>query len=328
MKRYRRFVRLLLLATLGFPAAVTAQQELAQRCAGIPVDPTRRFCNLLAEAIEIAQPRIGLALTGGNPLPGAASTLGMRLGALPRVSVAARVTGVKLDLPPIEDFNSNTDIDAFLPALNIDAAVGVYSGLSLLPTVGGFASLDLVASVGTVPIPNDDGFQTDRATSWAVGARLGILRESFTAPGISVTALYRRFGDISFGDRQLVAADAYFESSGFRVLSLRGVVGKRLLVIGATAGLGYDRYQSDLAFGVSNPGIVGPARFDFRQDDFASDRVTAFGSLQWTMLILSIVGEVGWQSGGDEFLAPLPSGRSSASEKGAYYGSFAVRVAI
>jgi hypothetical protein len=36
--------------------------------------------------------------------------------------------------------------------------------------------------------------------AWALGARVGILRESFTAPGVSVSAMYRSIGSFSYGD--------------------------------------------------------------------------------------------------------------------------------
>src|SRR5687767_11780950 len=101
---------------------LTAQSELSSQCeAANAPDSTRRYCNLVAEAIGIAQPRVGLALAGGNPVPGASSTLGMRLGAIPRISVAGRVTGVLLELPPIERMNSNDEIKALVPSLNVDA---------------------------------------------------------------------------------------------------------------------------------------------------------------------------------------------------------------
>ena len=325
MTRTRRAI-LVLFSALLIPGAAWAQDELTRGCTGIPNQAGVRFCNLVAEAIEIGQPRIGLSLTGGNPVPGAASTVGMRIGKLPRLAVAARVTGLNLKLPPIADINGGAEIGAFLPSLNIDATIGILSGIGLLPTVGGFASVDLIASVGTVGVPEDDGFSEGRLTSWAGGVRLGILRESFTAPGISLTGMYRRISGVEFGNRGLTD-DSYFDADGLRVLSARATVGKRLFVLGALAGVGYDSYKSDVAFGLSNPDATGPSRFDFAVNDFSNSRFTAFGGLYYTVLVLSIAGEAGWQSGSD-FSAPLPPGRSALAENGAFYGSLAVRLSI
>jgi hypothetical protein len=330
MRMTRRAALLAGAVCFALPAAVRAQDDLSAQCTSVPAtaDPTRRFCNLVAEGIGIVQPRFGLAASGGNPLPGASSTLGMRLGSVPRISVNGRFTAARVTMPDLRARSDDEDVSSIVPSFNIDAALGIFSGFSLLPTIGGFGSIDLVASAGMVSLPGDEGFNGGNASTWGAGVRLGLLRESFTAPGASVTAMYRKVGGVDYGDRALTQQESFFETSSMRVLSLRGLVGKRLFFIGAMAGVGYDRYKSDVEFGVSNPGVVGPARFDFSRDGFSSSRVTAFGSAQWTLLILSVIGEVGYQSGGDEFTAPLSSGRISTSEKSAYFASLAIRLAI
>ena len=314
----------------GLPSLTRAQDDLSAQCTSVPVtaDPTRRFCNLVAEAIGIVQPRFGLVAAGGNPVPGASSTMGMRLGSLPRISVAGRISAARVTLPDIRRRSTDEDVASFTPSFNVDAALGIFGGFALLPTIGGFGSIDLIASAGMVSLPGDDGFNGGNASTWAGGVRLGLLRESFTVPGASVTAMYRKVGGVDYGDRNLTQQESFFETSSMRVLSLRGVVGKRLFIIGAMAGVGYDRFKSDVEFGVSNPGVVGPARFDFSRDGITSSRMSAFGSAQWTLLILSLIGEVGYQTGGDEFTAPLPSGRISTTQKSAYFGSLAIRLAI
>ena len=318
-----------ILAALGMlmtlPAIARGQEQLTAQCAGLSNDGAMRFCNAIVEAVEIGQPRLGLSLIGGNPVPGASSTLGMRLGAIPRLSLAGRVTAVTLDLPAIDRVNSDDDIKAAVPSINLDASLGVLTGLSLFPTVGGFGSIDVIASVGMIPVPEGEGFGGDNPFSWALGARLGILRESFTAPGISVTGTYRRMSDVTYGDRTLADEQSYFEASDMSMLSVRGVIGKRILMLGANAGVGYDRFKSNVAFG----GVVsGSPRFDFAEDDFTNNRTMAFGSLSFTMLILSIIAEAGWQNGGDEFTATLPTGQSSKTQKSAYFGSLAIRLSI
>jgi hypothetical protein len=185
-----------------------------------------------------------------------------------------------------------------------------------------------VGSAGIVPVPEDNGFDTGTITSWAIGGRIGILRESFTAPGVSLTGLYRRINDVSFGDRVLTGNDSYFDAEGMSALSLRAVVGKRVIGLGLSGGLGYNRYSSDVLIGVNNPGGSGPARFDLPRTDLTNSRVIAFGGAQWTTLIVSFVGEIGWQSGGDDFGAPLPAGRTVPEDNGAFFGTLAVRLAL
>lgn len=317
-------------ALLGSATAAEAQEAgLVARCeAATPAgSDARRFCNLVSQAIEVVQAPLGLAVTGGNPVPGTASTLGMRLGTLPRFSVNARVTGVWTEIPDITDFNrSDEDIGIFLPSLNIDASFGLFSGLSLAPTVGGFGSVDLLASMGVIPLPTGDGFDNDSPFSWALGARVGILRESFTLPGISVSLMYRRLGDLDYGDPQLVDDDAFFDAD-LSIWSLRGAVSKRIAFLGATAGIGYDHYSSDLRYGFVNPASTGPSTFVLTDSDFENDRYSFFVNLSYTLLILHGVLELGWQQAGEEIRAPLPAG-TRFDPDGSFFGSLAIRLSI
>jgi hypothetical protein len=312
----------MLFFAVAMPLRLAAQQESLQQCAANTVN--QAHCNSIVEAMQITQPRVALAIAGGNPVPGASSTLGMRLGSVPRLSFGARVTMVRLELPPMTASNSTQEVNERVLGANFDASIGIYSGLSVAPTVGGVGSIDLVAGLGRVGLPDEDGF-TRNVVSWGIGARLGILRESFTAPGVSVTAMYRGLSDIEYADGSTGARGPYFELSGNRMLSLRGVVGKRLLAFGTMAGVGYDRVTSDVTFGTD---FTSTGASVFREDGFRTSRTTAFGSVQYTLLILSIVGEAGWQLGGDEFTAPLPSGQSSMTEKKAFFGSIALRLSI
>lgn len=317
----------LLLAVAAGPAAAQ-EEELARRCAAetaVAGEPAREFCNLVAQAIEVAQPVVGLAATGGNPVPGTASTLGMRIGVLPRVSVAFRATGVFAELPPVLDRGETDDIGTFVPSLNVDAALGIYGGLSPAPTVGGVGSLDALVSAGLLPLPGGDGFE-DSPWSWAAGLRLGILRESFTLPGISVTGMYRRVGDFEFGDPALDADDAFFDA-GIGIWSVRAAVSKRILFLGLTAGAGYDRYSSDVDFGFTNPGTAGPSEFRIAFDDFDNSRFSFFANASWTLLILHLVGELGWQQGADP-VGGFPAGVDFDAEDGRFFGGLALRLSI
>lgn len=260
----------------------------------------------ITETAEIVQARTAIALAAGNPLPGASSTLGMRIGKIPRVSAALRMTGVYLDIPDIRTTNTNDNSTALPRSVNVDAAVGIYSGMTLAPTLGGFASLDILASAGRVGLPDSDGFDTD-PSSWAVGARLGILRESFTVPGVAVSAMYRHIGDMHYGNG---TTTNQFQLRDNSVTSFRATVGKRLFVFGATAGVGIDKLSSNLDKSF-NPGsglplVVSSGSFD-------NTRKTVFLDATWTMLVLNFVAEGGMQTGGDNT---------------GYYGSLAARIVL
>lgn len=270
------------------------------------VCPPDVFCQHI-DVAEVSLARAGIALSGGNPVPGASSTLGMRLRALPRLSVAGRVTGARMKFTDLTDPSDPGEFSSIARSLNVDVAVGIFGGFSLLPTVGGFGSIDLLGSYGKLSLSDDDGFQDD-PTSWAIGARLGILRESFTAPGISVSAMYRKIGDFDnlIDDPSIADDETVIRLENNRALSLRATVGKRILMLGATAGIGYDKYSSDMELGFAMTPPVS--------QEIDRSATTIFGNLSWTMLILNIVGEGGVQRIKDGDSAP--------------YGSLAVRIAL
>lgn len=308
-------------ALLVGAGGVQAQTSLTARCTEQVAAADLDFCNTLAQAVEIALPRVGIAASGGNATLGSASTLGFRLGSMPRVAITPRVTVGKIHMPPIAARNGD-EVDALLPVVALDASVGIFQGISLLPTVGGFGSLDLLASMGRVLLPGDEGFDSG-ATTWAAGAHVGILRESFTAPGVSVSGMYRRVGDVVFGDPDVTASEGYFLLDDLRAWSLRGTVGKRFLMFSATAGLGHDWYGSDaqLRFATDDPAADGARTI--QDGDYRSQRLTAFGNLAFTVVIVSLTGELGWQQGAEGFTGP---GATDLLEKDGWYGGIGLRL--
>lgn len=279
------------------------------------------FCNIIGQAIEITQARAGIIAIGGNPTLGTSSTLGMRIGSFPRIALTPRLNVGKLRLPAAAARNG-AEVDAWVPVVAVDGAVGIYQGLSLLPTVGGFGSIDGLVSLGRVLLPGDDGFDSG-LTTWAVGAQVGILRESFTVPGITITGMYRSMGDVVFGDPDVTDTEGHFALDGLSAWSARGTIGKRFLLFSATAGVGYDWYSSDalLRYVTDDPATDGTRTIS--EGDYSSKRLTAFGNLAFTVVIVSLVGEVGWQQGADAFSGP---GATDLLEKGGWYGSLGLRL--
>lgn len=320
--RYRSFLAtaaLLVVGAVAAPPASAQSGSLHTACSTqtLPVGD-REFCNALASAIEIAQPRIAVAAAGGNPTLGTSSTIGMRIGSFPRFAIAPRATIAHMELPSIEERNG-TAVASLVPSVGVDASVGLYSGMRLFPTVGGFGSIDLYASAGRLLLPSDQGFNGG-AMTWAVGAQLGILRESFTAPGITVSGTYRGITDISAGDADLEDTAGYYEIDGMSGWGARGVIGKRVLLFTLTGGVGYDRYESGVLMRYRNALNVP---VDVTRTDFTTDRITGFGNVGFTVVIVSLVGELGWQESSE-----ATTGGSPLLEKDGWYGSLALRLIL
>ncbi|HEX9108426.1 MAG TPA: hypothetical protein VF832_14380 [Longimicrobiales bacterium] len=321
---------------LGIAAAagsLAAQGELAASC-GVLSAGLSTQCAALGQAAAVAQPRIGLAAAGGNPLAGSSSTLGMRIGSTPRVAAALRLTGVHATLPAQDATLSGTarpDASSLALGLSGDVVVGLLAGSSPAPTVGGVGSLDLVGSLGVLPSAGS-GFHSHPWTAGA-GLRLGVLRESFTAPGITLSGMYRRTGAALWGTRSAVVPPSYLGS--FRLgstsdWSFRGVVGKRLFSIATSVGAGVDRYSNDTQLAWScpmNAGCIGPATFDVTAP-LKQTRANLFADLTWTSLVFTGTAELGWLRGGSPATVTPATGYEDLVRKSAVFGSLALRLTI
>lgn len=308
-------------ALCGLPALAAAQDDDVDAACRALLSPTAvSECRLSAGAARMIQPRMAAALFGGNAVPGTASTLGMRLGSLPRMSLALRVTGAPAELPPITDRSEGDGERALLTGLAADAAVGVLTGFSPLPTVGGVLSLDLVARAALLPLPGSAGFHDGAAWGFAAGLRLGALRESFTLPGLSITGTYGRITGTAFGDPDTGTTDGFFDGA-ITDLQVGVAATKRLGLVGVTAGAAYDRYSSDLALGFRD-GLLGP-RVEV-SGDAVHRRWSAYGNAAFTLLIFQASAELGWQD------APVPDGIPSSVELDpvGWFGGLSFRISI
>jgi hypothetical protein len=231
-----------------------------------------------------------------------------------------------MDLPSFDSFDPDNNTKFAATSFDIDASAGVFSGLAIFPTIGGFGSIDVLASAGMTSLPHGKGF-TNSPKTWGVGARVGVLRESFTAPGISVSGMYRRTGHVSFGDSTLTTNNGFFTLDGLSTWSYRAAISKRIPVIGlgATAGVGIDRYNASSEIRVASRNI-NLNNFRASEPHTKTSRKSAFVDASWTMLLLNLVGEFGWQEGGHA--DPDATISAAKLEKSGYFASLAVRIAL
>lgn len=328
-------------------APLAAQGDINSVCSGVP-EGARDECAIVAQAVDAAQPQLGILMAGGNPILGTASTGGVRLGLIPRVSLTGRVNVVAARMPDIRELDDG-QADEFAvpaPAVGANVSVGVTQGFSLAPMIGGFGAIDLLGSVSVLPLSLVDDFG-DNAFSWGAGARVGLMRESFVTPGVSVSLMYRNLGDVSFGQvcesgegpsltaptdpgRRSCTGDGDFGEIDFGLSnwSARAAVSKRLLGLGLTAGVGYDKFDTDANFAFSTP-AVGGTREVFRFDDVAVDngRWSAFLDASFTVLVASLVGEVGWMQGSDP-VEGFPSASDFDAGDGTWFGSLGMRISL
>jgi hypothetical protein len=307
-----------LAALLVVPGArpVDAQlPDLASRCVAAGTGDAFN-CQRYALGARLAHAGLGLALTGGNAFQGSTSTLGRRFGATPRVALSVR--GAMTRFPTIGSVGGGVSGEwTVSPSIHGQVTVGVFDGVQPGPTVGGLFSIDLIGTAGVAFLPDTRGFE-GHMSGFGYGVRLGVIRESFTLPGITLSATRTHGGSMDFqGGDYGVAFD------GVLTTSLRGVVGKELMIGGVLAGVGWDRYSSDGQLDYSGP-VIGFPPPPTSLDGFDSSRLLFFGGWSKTFLIMQISAEVGWARGFDDE-TPLVVFDSGAAS---WFGSLALRLTL
>ena len=257
------------------------------------------------------QQGVGLSTALGSDVPGSPSTLGRRLGSVPRISVSVSATGMWLGMPRIAGSSAQAieDVETFaLVGLRGSAAAGILDGFQLAPSVGGILSLDVVGSYSLLRLPEGAGF-TGPSTGIGGGARVGLLRESFTLPGISVSAARRWHGDIQAGS--IGDGNPGEVETGLTVSSLRATVGKNWFVLGLMGGVGWDRYEGDVRVAVTRgAGDAGSVSGQVK-----TERTLYFVAGWFNFLVSQLSVEAGLANGvSDPFTGRAggydPSGRS------------------
>jgi hypothetical protein len=308
---------------LGVPTQIKSQEDLeglTARCAMTGASQTR--CTELSLTARALQGQIGLLAGLGSEVSGSAGTLGRRLGTTPRVSVGARAAFASVHLPDLADQGVEPSREAsfIVPALHVGGAVGLFDGIQLKPTVGGFLSVDLLAQASVLFLPTGEGFDGN-STGYSFGARVGILRESFTLPGIAVSVSRRSVGTVLYGDAQGAGGGSVEVDP--TITAVRMTVGKDILSVGVLAGFGWDRYSGAATIGAAADG--GAVAFE-TDSSFEHSQRLIFGGAAINFLILQLSAEVGWAGGFDDL--PGYYGGQFDPTAGATYGSLAFRITI
>ena len=310
-------VLVLVLSGLASPGGAQAVADLTARCAN--ASGGSAWCAAGAAAYEAVAAGIGLVAAGGSDIPGTSSTLGWRRGLGPRLAMSARFNGARIPLPAVDQASSSLlpGLRSLVSAASLGVAAGLFDGFRAAPQYGGILALDAIASAGMIRLPRGDGFQGN-AFSAGIGARLGLLRESFDVPGISVSAMRRFFGEARLG-ADGAPASLRLESAA---TSVRAAIGKDLSAAGVMVGAGWDRYSGDAT--LEGAAVPGERSESVALDGPPVDRLLVFGALSRTWQVIQVTGEFGWAGGFDA--PPDPGTMSHDPGAGSIFGSLSLRI--
>ncbi|MGB0542714.1 MAG: hypothetical protein ACPGPI_03290 [Longimicrobiales bacterium] len=273
------------------PAYGQTLAQLTSACVG--AGGSARLCTGAAVGAQAFQSQVGLLAGTGVEVPGTATTLGTRVGGGPRLAFSVRAGLVDMTFPDLSDPLVTREGGSIATTIHGRVSAGLFEGIQLMPTVGGFLSLDVFGQASLLFLPEGEGL-SEGARSYSAGIRVGVLREGFTVPGVSLSVAKRFPDDLA---RLSAGGPGGFELSS-DVTSYRATVGKDLFAVEWLVGLGYEEYDGEVTIDVANTGeqggrarVTGPVH---------SDRLMYFGGASTTFgIVLTLSVEAGWAEGFD-----------------------------
>ena len=263
-------------------------------------------CQKARDLFSFVSPQIGVAVAGGNTIPGDAGSLGgfgkraisVRLvaveGQLPRNSVPL-TTGTAV----ASDFGA---VRTLMPLPTVDAAIGVFPGAPFGLT--NFGGVDVLLGATYLPSVSRNDFVLEPRNGgfgFSYGVRVGFLQESSVVPGIGISWQRRQLPESDFtytpSNNSLVVT-----GTAVRADAIRAVISKRFALFGLAAGVGRDRVESESNMNaVVNEGVAGnPVRQTVSLTGLreTANRNTAFANASFSLLAFRIVAEYGRSSAG------------------------------
>lgn len=232
------------------------------------------------EAIDDAARGLGQAVAGGSPLTAPAATTG-GLGHF-QVGVSAAVTRVE-----IEDARRPTGtLDFFQPVGTINAALGIARGRS-----AGLGAIDLVGRIGPLVARED---YRDSRMLYALGVRIGLLREGVLAPSISATIMRAWVENLEYGDPE---RDEISFEGDVRALSARLEASKGLALVTPYAGIGYDRAEIEAAYRIPASRSTGGRDITGRTETSGTHH-KAYAGIDFALALAIATIEAGIHDGG------------------------------
>ena len=174
---------------------------------------------------------VSTGLNGGEPLPG-----------LPNFTVGTGVAAFKVDY---KDINTGESKSTYFPTVYATARLGLFGGIDL-PVVSGIGSVAVGARYGVIPSGTED----------AVGVmggelRIGLLNDTLTTPGVSVSFTYNKISDVKFG-KDSDDAQAVIKAHN---LGVKAIIQKELLIFTPYIGVGQEKFTTEATYRIDSLGL-------------------------------------------------------------------------
>ncbi len=301
-----------ILTTLSATAGSLAAQT---ECSAVATQ-AQTICNRAVDAYKTFQPLGGIAISGGDPELGTARGL----GGPGHLFVSARVNAVKAAIPNPD--TTQAKISGLVPAPVVEGGVGLLRGMG-----GGLLSVDALVSATLLPtnltklsVDSNATKIGSMALGVGYGARVGILNGAFPIPSVSVSVMRRSLPRVRYGD--LSTSDNYQFDTDLKATNVRVAASLRFILLDVAAGFGFDHYSSTghLRF-YNNPPLN--TTIQTITVPVTNNRQVLFADAGLNLMVLKLVGEVGYQTGKDQKLST--NYRDFDPTAGHVYGGIGVR---
>ncbi len=236
------------------------------------------LCARTASAADFLGRSVAAFAAHGAISPDVQRTLGRRLpGGAPRVGLAARPAFGGIRHPGLGAAGGVEVDDVHLGAQGA-LQVGIFEGFQPYPPVGGVLAADLLAGMGWLWLPTSQGYGGGVGAG-SLGARVGLLRESFTAPGVALTYAHVWVGATEFGPTAEVRTEP-------TVQALRVALGKDVRGVGLHLAAGRDWVDNDVRVQVPGAGSFS--------DRFESAYTVIAAGASLNFVVLRAEAEMGW----------------------------------
>lgn len=299
-----------LTALLATGLGAQSAERIASVCSGGGGVPAG--CDAGAAAASWMTAAGGLLASAATLSPDLHRTIGRRMpeGA-PRVGVDIRLAFAPISHPALIS-GSDAIVDRTQLAVGVGGAIGFFDGLQLYPGLGGVLSIDGLVGYTFIRLPEAEGYES-KADVQTFGVRLGLVRESFSAPGVALTVVR------SLSDPLIFTGDSSVVNTDISTTSTRLAIGKDVLGLGLHASIGRDWVSSNVRIGVPAIG-GGTAVVDGTLDQ---PRTVVQGGASLNFLVIRIQADAGWGLGGGR-----PAYPGLDPDAGSFFGSLAVRLIL
>jgi hypothetical protein len=319
---------------LGFAfLAITtvASAQASADCTSMIDVTAQDVCQKSEDLFRYMAPQLGVTIAGGN------ATLGQggSLGGPGHFALGLRANAVAGSLPQVEGTSVKTSRtadtyqteDQVLPFPAVDAAIGVFPGISVgMTRIGG---VDALVNAYYASDYDGDGVRLGVSGSklkLGFGARVGVLEETAVLPGVSVTWFRRDLPTLNLAAAAPSEVGAGIEDTigvkdfSMKTTAWRAVVGKRIAVLGIAVGAGQDRYESDAMLRAAHGSIA----VDAVPFGFEMTRTNYFADLSLNLAAFRLVAEVGQVTGGE--MPTFNQFDGTQADDSRLYGSVGLRI--